>query len=244
MSGVNMTKRTDTVEKAVAEAAAIAADAGHGYDQASRWGPDYDCSSLVIHCWQSAGVVLECTYTGDMRGDMLRRGFADVTDKVRLADGAGLMRGDVLLNFARHTALYIGGGRLIHASANERGAARGGAPGDQTGREICERGYFNYPWECVLRYMPAEVGAAAPPSAEEGEAVVLPTLGVGSTGAAVAAMQGALLWRGFDPRWVDGEFGERTRRAVLALQREHGLTECGVCARREWRALLGQGVDA
>lgn len=239
-----MGKRTDTVEKAVAEAAAIAADASHGYDQASRWGPDYDCSSLVIHCWQSAGVALECTYTGDMRGDMLRRGFADVTRSVRLADGAGLMRGDVLLNFARHTALYIGEGRLIHASANERGTARGGATGDQTGREICERGYYNYPWECVLRYMPAEDGENAPASAEEGEAVVLPTLSVGDTGAAVAAMQGALLWRGYDPRWVDGEFGERTRDAVLALQRGHGLTECGVCARREWRALLGQGVDA
>lgn len=230
----------DTIEKAVAEAAVLAADNAHGYDQGSRWGPDYDCSSLVIHCWQSAGVPLECTYTGDMRGDMLRRGFADVTGQVRLADGAGLLRGDVLLNFARHTALYVGSGRVIHASANERGTARGGAPGDQTGREICERGYYNYPWECVLRYMPGEAEADASPSPEEdGGAFVLPTLGVGSTGAAVAAMQGALLWRGYDPKWVDGEFGERTRAAVLALERGQGLKERGVCARREWRALLG-----
>ena len=24
--------------------------------------------------------------------------------------------------------------------------------GDQTGREICERAYFNYPWDFILRY--------------------------------------------------------------------------------------------
>ena len=35
-------------EKAVTWAIRIANDPAHGYDQDNRWGPDYDCSSLVI----------------------------------------------------------------------------------------------------------------------------------------------------------------------------------------------------
>ena len=49
-----------TVDTAVETARAIAADASHGYDQTERWGPDYDCSSLVIHVWRAAGVPLQC----------------------------------------------------------------------------------------------------------------------------------------------------------------------------------------
>ena len=37
-------------EKAVTWAIKIANDPAHGYDQDNRWGPDYDCSSLVISC--------------------------------------------------------------------------------------------------------------------------------------------------------------------------------------------------
>ncbi len=35
-------------EKAAAFAVSVAKDDSHGYDQGRRWGPDYDCSSLVI----------------------------------------------------------------------------------------------------------------------------------------------------------------------------------------------------
>ena len=38
-------------EKAVTWAIRIANDPAHGYDQDNRWGPDYDCSSLVISAW-------------------------------------------------------------------------------------------------------------------------------------------------------------------------------------------------
>ncbi len=244
-----MEERCERAEAAVKAAIAIAEDNTHGYDQNARWGPDYDCSSLVIHCWRVAGVPLECSYTGDMRGDMLRRGFADVTGQVELSRGEGLVRGDVLLNAARHTALYIGEGRVIHASANERGMARGGKSGDQTGREICERGYYNYPWDCVLRYMPEKDNAndKTPDNAEnarktdEAAAVSMPTLRVGAVGATVAAMQGALLWHGHDPRWIDGEFGERTRAALSAFQRGRGITPEGVCAGETWSALFAPG---
>lgn len=130
---------SNVIQDAVAWARRIAADDSHGYDQTNRWGADYDCSSFVISAYRAAGVPLECTYTGDMRGDMLRRGFEDVTASVNLSTGAGVQEGDVLLNYARHTALVLGGGRIVQASINERGTATGGLPGDQTGREIYER---------------------------------------------------------------------------------------------------------
>lgn len=155
--------------KEVREAAAawmetMAADDSHGYDQGSRWGPDYDCSSLVISAYKRAGVHLTCTFTGNMRADMLSHGFKDVTKKISLASGSSLIRGDVLLHEAQHTAMYVGGGKIVHAAGNEYGRATGGKTGDQTGREICTAKYYNS-WQYVLRYEgkdttpPADAGA-------------------------------------------------------------------------------------
>lgn len=142
----------EIAEKAAARAEALAADNTHGYDQQHRWGPDYDCSSLVITAYRLAGAALTCTYTGNMRPDMLSRGFRDVTGAVDLATGAGLEPGDVLLNEKSHTAIYIGNGMLVQASGNERGGVTGGRTGDQTGTEIARGRYYNFPWDCVLRY--------------------------------------------------------------------------------------------
>ena len=142
-------------EKAVQFMLDIARDESHGYDQSARWGPDYDCSSLVISAYKTAGVPLSSTYTGNMRSDFLNNGFA-VPVNVNLATGAGLLPGDVLLNEQNHTAMYVGNGQLVHASGNEFGGVTGGMTGDQTGREICVTGYFSFPWDCVLRYVKKE----------------------------------------------------------------------------------------
>jgi hypothetical protein len=129
----------------------------YGYDQRYRWGErgDFDCSSAVISAWQAAGVPVKtrgATYTGNMLSVFLSCGFEDVTGTVNLATGAGLRRGDVLLNTAHHTAMYCGNGREVEASINEKGTAVGGAPGDQTGREFLIRSYRNFPWNHVLRF--------------------------------------------------------------------------------------------
>ena len=227
----------DVIESAAAYAQNIAADDSHGYDQAGRWGPDYDCSSLVISAFRKAGVPLSCTYTGNMRGDMLRCGFEDVTGSVDLNTGAGLERGDVLLNHVHHTALYIGGGQLVQASINEYGTVTGGQTGDQTGREICTRGYYNYPWDCVLRYTEEEQETER---AAEDAAVELPVLQRGDTGEAVRAMQILLRGRGFGVGWygADGEFGAATEEGLRAFQRVKTEETDGVCGERTWSRLL------
>ena len=39
-------------DKAVQWVIGVAEDNSHGYDQSSRWGPDYDCSSFVISAFK------------------------------------------------------------------------------------------------------------------------------------------------------------------------------------------------
>lgn len=38
-----------------------------------------------------------------------------------------------------------------HASLDERGKSKGGLSGDQTGKEVCTRGWYNKDWDVVLR---------------------------------------------------------------------------------------------
>lgn len=144
------------IESAINWIKRIAADPAHGYDQANRWGPDYDCSSLVISAYKQAGVPLASTYTGNMYNDFLAHGFTDVTSAVNLQTGAGLLPGDVLLNIKSHTGMYIGGGQIVQACINERGTVTGGRTGDQ-GEEITVSRYFNFPWDKVLRYKEAQI---------------------------------------------------------------------------------------
>lgn len=160
-------------EKAAEFARDIARDDSHGYDQANRFGPDYDCSSLCIAAYKYAGVPLTCTYTGNMRSDMLNHGFA-IPLNVNLQTGAGLQTGDVLLNEKRHAAMYVGDGQVVNAGGNENGGTVGGRTGDQTGREIRIMPYYNFPWDFALRYVRKEGPEDEPgtPSLVSGDYIV------------------------------------------------------------------------
>lgn len=231
------------IQDAVAWARRIAADDSHGYDQANRWGADYDCSSFVISAYKAAGVPLECTYTGDMRGDMLRRGFSDVTASVNLLTGAGVQEGDVLLNYARHTALALGGGRIVQASINELGTATGGQTGDQTGREIYERAYYNYPWDCVLRY----TGDGAVTDDSSGYvpsywySIKLPLLKPGMTDNSVNAVQHLLRAYGYYDGDITGTMDAATVEAVRGYQASQWLDIDGEVGVMTWGDLLQRG---
>lgn len=143
------------IDSAVKWATSIASDNSHGYDQINRWGPNYDCSSLVISAYEQAGVKVKsngATYTGNMYSVFKKCGFNDVTKSVNLSNGSGLKKGDVLLNVNHHTAMMISSTKLVQASINENGKITGGRSGDQTGREIRTGNYYSYNWDYVLRY--------------------------------------------------------------------------------------------
>lgn len=229
-------------EKAISQMEAWASDPAHGYDQANRWGPDYDCSSAVISAWELAGVPVKtkgATYTGNMRGVFLRCGFEDVTAGVDLSTGTGLQRGDVLLNILHHTAMYCGNGMEVESSINENGGVTGGQSGDQTGREFLVRPYRNYPWDCVLRYM----GGGEKPVKDSMKPtyyynVRLPLLKKGMEDEAVATVQQLLAVRGYYTGDCDGIFGERTKRSVMGFQADNDLETDGEAGGETWKILL------
>lgn len=41
---------------------------------------------------------------------------------------------------------------IAHASIDENNRVKGGQAGDQTGREVCTRSWYNKPWGCVIRF--------------------------------------------------------------------------------------------
>jgi len=225
---------------------ALAADQTHGYSQANRWGPNYDCSSSVISAYEQAGVPVKsrgATYTGNMRDVFLACGFEDVTKSVNLSTGAGLVRGDVLLyhigGTTGHTAMYAGNGKIVHARGQSYGSA---ASGDQ-GTEIAVTAYTRSKWQYVLRYK-GTVTATAPTTAQTtGRTTAkLPEIQNGSVGAAVSVLQGCLDILGYagkngSPLDIDGEFGGNTAFALTNFQTAAGLIADGVCGAKTWKKL-------
>ena len=231
---------------AVELARCMAADGKHGYDQTHRWGPDYDCSSLIITVWEQVGVPVRtggATYTGNMREVFLRCGFADVTGEVSLGDGRGLVAGDVLLNHRNHTAMMVDKYNLVQARINELGTVTGGKTGDQNGGEIAVRSYYNFPWDCVLRYRENDGEAGEKAAEETVQLRGLPLLRRGSRGDAVRAAQYLMLCRGMTlPKYgADGEYGQETEDAVKEFQRLKGLEADGECGALTWAALTKEG---
>lgn len=139
----------ERVEKAVSWAIAIANDNSHGYSMANRYGPDYDCSSLVISAFEWAGIpVGNAINTKNMYEQFIANGWLDVTDQINRSTGFGLIPGDVLLNDANHTCLFIGDGKVVNARTDSDGRQ-----GDGHGDEIRIQSYWNYdPWNHILRW--------------------------------------------------------------------------------------------
>ena len=128
----------------------IAYDDTHGYDQANRNGPDYDCSSLVSHAFQQAGFDVPICSTSTMRAQFIAAGFVWLAGQGNTAQG--LQRGDILLKEGSHTEIYIGNQQNVGAHINEFGGIVGGQTGDQTGSEISVTPYRAWPWDGVLRW--------------------------------------------------------------------------------------------
>lgn len=152
-----------TIDKYVTWAVNIANDNSHGYSQAVRWAPDYDCSSFVISALESAGFPMRAygaSYTGNMGQALKACGFVKVKG-VNLASSAGLIRGDILLNPVTHTEIYIGDNKAVGAHCSETGG-KYGKVGDQTGNEISVQTYRNKNYTEVWRY--GGTGAAFKPS--------------------------------------------------------------------------------
>ena len=230
------------IESAVQWAVGIANDQSHGYSQANRWGPNYDCSSLVISAYKHAGVPIDTTvvnYTGNMQ-NLKKYGFQDVTGKVSLSSGSGLQRGDILWwhssGTSGHTAIYIGNNQIVHARGQSYGSSK---TGDQ-GSEIAVTSYYRGSWQHVYRYVGG--GSAAeehPPGWIEPKeyytvTAKMPLIKQGNTGSSVR------LWQELIGVEVDGEFGPVTHGATLGFQNNHDLVVDGEVGPKSWGAALSE----
>lgn len=219
------------IENAVSWAENIARDDSHGYSQINRWGPDYDCSSLVISALEQSGIPAKtkgATYTGNMPSVLLALGFYNVISKVDLNACAGLQRGDILWSQS-HTAFYAGNQKIVHASIDENGTIVGKTPGDQTGREICIRSYYNKPWSAVYR-LTANTSTMV--------TVSLPMLRNGDKNDSVWALQTLLTGKGYSLGTIDSDFGPKTELAVKNFQTRQRIEVDGIVGTDTWSRLL------
>lgn len=136
------------INKSVQFMIAIANDDSHGYDQNNRYGtPDYDCSSLVAEALKQGGFnVSKFSWTGNLERQLRNCGFIDCSKPWKA--------GDIHLKTGKHVVMSINDRQIAHASQNEFGGSTGGQQGDQTGKEVCIRDYYEYQggWDCHLRY--------------------------------------------------------------------------------------------
>ena len=222
-------------EKALAWALETANDDTHGYSQAKRWGPDYDCSSFIISAYEQAGLPVReagASYTGNMKAAFVKCGFTSFP-KLPLSM---LVEGDVLLNEKKHAVMYTGGGKVVAARSAD------GFPqsGDQSGREICVQDWYDFPWDCVLRYAGESEVHSAQGTGQSEVKCSLPALGQGDKGVFVKIMQILLISRGHScgPDGADGDFGPNTAKALNDFQEAEGLTERSFCKKETWEALI------
>lgn len=150
------------LEQALQWAVAIANDNSHGYSQTSRWGPDYDCSSLVISALKNAGFDTgAATYTGNMKSNLTPRGFQWIPWS-SIGNASNLKRGDILLNQVYHMAFYLGNNQVVEGHGRSQAdknydsrdvSVAKTRAGDQDGQEIRVTNYYWYSkgWDGVLR---------------------------------------------------------------------------------------------
>ena len=141
----------EQIEKALSWAVSIANDDSHGYSQSRRNGPDYDCSSLVVHALNHAGISTgSASYTGNLKSELTKNGFTWIPWS-QINNVSNLQRGDILLyrgSSSGHTEFYLGNSQNVAA----HGTYNHPETGDQTGKEISVAAYWYDNWNGVLRY--------------------------------------------------------------------------------------------
>ena len=115
-------------------------DDRHGYSQARRWGPDYDCSSSIITSLRAAGFNTgSASTTHNMSSELTKHGWMRLPYK-------NPKKGDILLNDATHTEMSLGNGKTagFHSSHGHP------ETGDQAHEAYVGRDPGH--WAAILRY--------------------------------------------------------------------------------------------
>ena len=131
-----------------------------------------------------------------------------------------------------HIGLYIGNGKVIEASGTQAG--------------VCISNITAGKWSYYGLLKNVDYSAQNAPEDPSGgigdklPAVNYPTLKRGCKGQYVKELQILLNKKGYSlgSYGIDGDFGSATQAAVVAFQKDHGLTPDGIAGTITWEALL------
>lgn len=126
-----------------------------------------------------------------------------------------------------HVGLYIGDGWVIEAAGAKSGVIRSKI----TNSKWVEWG--------ELKGVNYESETESEPGTQEETGKKMQTIRKGNKGPVVTECQGMLDKLGYNLGicGVDGDFGTSTEKAVKEFQRDHGLTQDGICGPKTWAAL-------
>ena len=179
-----------------------------------------DCSGLGYWALRELGWT---TYHGsNTMWNSYVVGRSELKDGKR-TDGADMLPGDPVFLCKRengklnryHIGYYIGNGMTIEAANTQKGVIK--SPVTK--------------WHETAHWKNMDYGGVI--------FVKYPTLRKGDSGPDVSELQTLLNEHGYNLD-VDGKFGDKTRKAVMAFQTAHGLTADGVAGEQTWTALKGE----
>lgn len=224
----------------------IANDPSHGYNQHARYGPDYDCSSLVSYCLQQAGFNIDPhgTYTGNIGDKLSALGFTNVANLVNLQTGQGLEYGDIVLTVRKHhvefSLGYLPDNLIVEAVHDEFGGKGSDRtqPGDQTGDEIRIRRFYKWDWQYIYRW--TDGGGGGGGTVTGSFVIKFKNLRRGDRYTVISPIQ-TLLRDQYNITSVgesDGIFGAKTEKAVKEFQKQNGLEVDGIIGKNTMKGLL------
>jgi len=186
-----------------------------------KWYPDgstafFDCRGFTRWCLMRVGITLTgagATSQWNTASNWAEKGsVSDIPEKICCV----FMRNGTKMS---HTGLYVGNGKVIHCS------------GEVKVGKITDKGWTHWA-------VPKGLDGSVIPERDD-DPMSLPTLRKGSRGEYVTLLQTKLIQQGYDlaPYGADGAYGNKTVEAVKAFQRDHGLSDDGICGPKTWEAV-------
>lgn len=195
-----------------------------------------DCSGFIYWALKIVGL---------LEGDKNSRGLyglckpikkseliaGDLVFKADDKDGDGYETSEIF-----HVGAYIGGGKVAESKGRDYGVIISDLAGggwDMFGR---------LPYFDDAPQPEQEETKAESTNKEAGKVMItLNELRQGDKGEQVRAMQQLLIAKGYScgSKGADGDYGKKTRAALLAFQKGNGLSADAVCGINTWSALLG-----
>lgn len=190
-----------------------------------------DCSGLFVWAYKQLGGAI---YHGS---DTMYRKYCDAKGELNSGartDGKGLKPGTAVFVWKEskkkytHVGLYVGDGTVIEAKGAQAGV---------TTSKITDTKWTNWGELTAVDYSGT---APEPAPAPDPEPAKRPTLRRGNRNQYVKELQTDLDRLGYSLGicGIDGDFGTATEKAVKEFQRDHGLSQDGICGPKTWAALI------